>query len=265
MKRARGRAVALVVTALASIAIVAALPRIPQDPAYHHLADDRTWLGIPNALNVLSNAGFAIVGISGLVALARRGVVRLQEGRERWAYVWFFVGIALTSLGSAYYHLAPSNARLTWDRLPMTLGFMGLLAAVLGERVDVKLGSRILVPLLGLGVASVFYWEATERTGAGDLRPYALVQFAPAPLIALLLAAWPGRYTRGGDFVAVLAVYGLAKVLEWLDRPIFELGRLVSGHTLKHLVAAAAAGLVLRMLWRRTPQADPRRRDSALV
>jgi len=81
----------------------------------------------------------------------------------------------------------------------------------------------------------------------------------------MLLAAWPPRYTRGGDYVAVLAVYGLAKMLEWLDRPIFELGRVVSGHTLKHLVAAGAAGLVLRMLWRRTPVADVRRGELALV
>src|SRR5262249_16923076 len=90
MNRARGRALALVATALASIAIVLALPRIPQDPAYHQLADRRPWLGIPNALNVLSNAAFAVVGVAGLVALFRPGVVRFQVGRERWAYACFF-------------------------------------------------------------------------------------------------------------------------------------------------------------------------------
>ena len=248
MKGPRAGAIALVGIALACVAVAVTVPRTPQDPAYHRLADDRAFLGIPNALNVLSSVGFAVVGISGLLALARPGGVRGEEARERWAYLWFFAGIALTSLGSAYYHLAPSNARLVWDRLPMTLGFMGLLAAVLGERVDVKLGTRILVPLLGVGLASVLYWDVTERAGVGDLRPYALVQFAPAPLILVMLAAWPPRYTRGGDLVGVLAVYGVAKALEWLDGAIFRLGGVVSGHTLKHLVAAVSAGLVLRML-----------------
>jgi hypothetical protein len=45
----------------------------------------------------------------------------------------------------------------------------------------------------------------------------------------------------------------IAKLLEALDRPIFALGNLVSGHTLKHLAAAAAGMVVCWMLLRRVP------------
>jgi hypothetical protein len=35
-----------------------------------------------------------------------------------------FAGVTLSSLGSSYFHLAPDNARLMWDRLPMTIAFI---------------------------------------------------------------------------------------------------------------------------------------------
>jgi hypothetical protein len=234
------------------------LPPIPQDPAYHNFADQRAFLGLPHCLDVLSNAAFLIVGVWGLIFLMREtsqqpGEVFLPTS-DRWAYFFFFVGVLLTTFGSAYYHLAPDNARLVYDRLPMAIGFMALLAAVISERVDAQLGTRLLAPLIALGIASVLCWRWTELRGRDDLRLYGLVQFGSIATIILLAVFWTSRYTRGADIFTVAGLYGLAKIFEWLDRPIFALGNTVSGHTLKHLAAAVACYWVLRMLGLRSPE-----------
>ena len=44
-----------------------------------------------------------------------------------------FLGIALTGFGSSYYHWDPNDRTLFWDRLPMALSFMAILAIVIGE------------------------------------------------------------------------------------------------------------------------------------
>lgn len=243
---------------LAGLAGGAALlvPPISQDPAYHRLADARAWLGLPNALNVLSNAGFVLVGALGLRFVLAAGAApgpTFQEPRERWPYVVFFGGLLLTGFGSAYYHWAPGNERLAWDRLPLAITVMGLLDATIAERIGVRPALRLLIPLVALAVISVGYWHLTEQRGAGDLRLYALVQFSPLLAIPLMLWWWPARYTRGGDLLAAAATYALAKLPELADAGIFSVTRGVSGHTLKHLIAALAGYWVLRMLQYRGP------------
>jgi hypothetical protein len=229
------------------------VPPIPQDPAYHRFADGRALLGVPNALNVLSNVPFTLVGILGIVALLGPRRISFVDPSERRAYVVFFIGVLFTGLGSGYYHLAPDNERLVWDRLPMTVAFMALLSAVVAERVGVREGTRLLVPFVTIGLVSVLLWHFTERAGAGDLRLYALVQFLPLVVVPVLMGLYRSRYTRGTDIFGVVLLYGLAKVFELGDAIVLGLGHLVSGHTLKHLSAAAATWLVLRMLTKRTP------------
>src|SRR6516164_6118656 len=226
------------------------LPAIPQPLSYHNFADHRGWLGIPNFGDVVSNVPFAVVGIWGLIFLFARESAEFADSRERWLFVVMFAGLILTALGSGYYHLAPDNARLVWDRIPINIVFMALLAAVIAERVSVGAGLA-LFPLLELvGVGSVLYWHASELHGHGDLRFYAAVQVY-AILILLLALLLPAKYTRGFDFAIVVGLYALAKVFEDADRKIFALGHMVSGHTLKHLAAAAAGFWILRMLEKR--------------
>ena len=237
---------------LAVCAVTAAVvfqPPIPQPLSYHEMADQRTLLGIPNAWNVLSNLPVAVVGVLGLAVIFRAGGGRrlFHDPWERWPYAALFAGIALTSVGSTYYHLAPDNARLVWDRLPMTVGFMGLLTAVLAERVNVRLARWLFVPLLVIGAGSVAYWYLTEARGAGDLRLYVLVQFGSLVVVGLLLVLYPSRYVGGRYVVAGLAAYAAAKLFETADAAIFSTGRIISGHTLKHLVAAGGVGCLVRM------------------
>ena len=235
---------ALAAAAVLSAVVLAVLPRIPQEPGYHQFADTRTVLGVPNGLNVLSNLPFAVVGLAGIALLVSRGRA-LRDPRERWPWGVFFVGMALTSLGSAWYHLAPSNASLVWDRCPMALGFMALLSALITERIDARVGLWLLVPLVLLGLGGVVSWDLSERAGAGDLRLYVFVQFFPLVAIPLILVLTPRTYGDSWAYLVALGVYALAKVAEVSDRAIYEgLGGLVSGHTLKHLIAAAAVGVL---------------------
>jgi hypothetical protein len=165
----------------------------------------------------------------------------------------FFLGVTLTSLGSAYYHLVPNNSTLVWDRLPMTLAFLSFLSATVAERISVRSGFVFLPPLLASRIASVFYWQHSELQGRGDLRPYLFAQFFPLLIIPVMIFLFPPRYTRTADLVGVFGAYALAKILEHFDKPIFALGQIISGHTLKHLSAAFASYLIVRMLWLRSP------------
>jgi hypothetical protein len=238
---------------LAAIVGIAALlfPRTPQPLSYHHFADQRSWVGIPNFGDVASNILFLIAGLLGLAFLCRKSSrQRFFDARERWPYLLLFLGLVLTSFGSAYYHLAPDNARLLWDRLPMTVVFMPLVAAMIAERVSVRLGLWLLPALVAVGVGSVLQWHLSEQRGAGDLRFYAAVQLYAllALLVALLL---PPRYSKGFYLLVVAGLYVVAKVCETEDRLIFSLAHVVSGHTLKHLAAGIAGLCILRMLQKR--------------
>ena len=132
--------------------------------------------------------------------------------------------------------------------------------AVQGNGATVMCGGSSTVNWMGslvaLGTGSVLHWHFTERAGAGDLRFYLMMQFYPIVVLFALLALFPPRYTRTGDLVASLASYGVAKALEILDGQVYTQGGIVSGHTLKHLVAGVGAYLILHMLQRRRPVAS---------
>jgi hypothetical protein len=233
--------------------VAAVVPRFAQPLSYHQFADRRSWLGIPNFGDVASNLGFAVVGIWGLWVLLRKpNRIMFLDARERWPYVIAFAGMFLVAVGSSYYHLAPDNARLVWDRLPMTVAFMALVDAMIAERISVRVGMILLPVLLLIGIGSVEQWHLSELRGAGDLRFYAALQVY-AVLVLLVILLLPPRYTRGADLLAVVGFYALAKALETTDRTVFAVGHVVSGHTLKHLAAAAAGWWIVRMLLKRAP------------
>ena len=202
------------------------VPPIAQDETYHTFADSRTIWGIPNFWNVVSNLPFAIVGILGLW--------KLRASFDRV----LFTGVLLTFFGSSYYHLAPSDSRLVWDRLPMTLVFMALLACVVSGEKDTRSTRWLLALLVTCGVTSVLVWRVTN-----DLRFYALVQFVP--FVILFAALWFVRDAR--YLAAVFGFYALAKLAEFWDREIFS-HLAISGHSIKHVFAGIATYFILR--WR---------------
>jgi hypothetical protein len=231
------------VALLLAAAVVALLVYGPirQDQAYHAFADRETLLGVPHFWNVVSNLPFVFAGLAGLYALAR-GPTPGVLPELRAPYATFFAGAVLIGLGSGWYHLAPNDATLVWDRLPMTISFAAYTMIVVGEHVDPGFARRWLWPAVAVGAASVGWWAFS-----GDLRPYALVQFGPLVLLPLLLWKVPSRLTATGWHWLVLASYVLAKLCELSDHALHDLIGF-SGHPLKHVAAAAGvAALVVAM------------------
>jgi hypothetical protein len=256
----------MVLLTLAAVVTTLLMPPIGQAAGYHHFADQRSWLGVPKAWDVLSNAGFLVVGLAGLWFLTawraapsggETGIHAFEKSADRLPYFVFFAGVAACGAGSAYYHLEPNDQRLVWDRLPMTLAFAGFMSAVIAERIGPQAGLRWLGPLVLAGLGSVLHWRATELAGHGDLRPYALMQFYPMLAVPLLMLLFPARHSHSHCLAWCLGFYALAKVLELADAPVYAvLG--VSGHTLKHLAATAATAMVLVMIsrWRVQPTGE---------
>jgi di/tricarboxylate transporter len=141
------------------------------------------------------------LGIRFVLRADTQGAAGFVDSRERWPYFAFFVGVALTAFGSGYYHLRPNDHTLVWDRIPMAIGFMALVAAVVAERISVKLGARLLLPLIVVGIGSVIYWDVTQTRDHGDLRPYAIAQFGSLLILLLIVALFPPRYTRTSDLI----------------------------------------------------------------
>jgi ceramidase len=250
---------------IAALAVFHHTP-IAQDLAYHDLADKRIVLGIPNGWNVLSNIPFAIVGLLGLIRLGKGNIAGTLNGTNdvnvtndtettkamkvmKSMYAILFAGVCLVGLGSAYYHFAPGNNTLMYDRLPMTIAFMALLSIIIAEHINVKAGIRLLLPLLAIGIGSVVYWHYTELAGYGDLRLYVLVQYYPIIFIPLILLLFPAPAFNPGirQLIGVILLYAAAKIFEYFDKQIFALTGFISGHTLKHLAAAAATWWLVRM------------------
>jgi hypothetical protein len=216
-----------------AVITTALLPAIPQPLAYHHFADQRTFFGIAHGLDVLSNLAFLVSGVLGLFYVSRS---RALDAGTRWAFATLFVGLCLTSIGSAYYHVAPDNARLMFDRLPMIMAMAGCLGAVITDRFG---GSTawIVAALIATGLWTVHQWTVSEQLGRGDLRWYALYEGLIILASALLLLLFPSRNAATPVFVIAVVGNVMAKVFELLDKQIYVFGGIVSGHTLKHLCA----------------------------
>lgn len=235
---------------LAGIAWV--LPPLAQPPGYHDFADQRACGELPNCLDTASNALFVLAGAAGLRFL-QHGQGSFRDRREAWLYRLFFVGAVLVGFGSGYYHLDPGNGRLLWDRLAMMLAFMAWLAAIVAERISVSAGLRLLPLLLAAGLGSAAWWGWSEARGMGDLLPYLLLQLYPVLLVPLLIRLYPPRYSGDRSILAVVGLYLLAFLLDLGDRPVFALtGGLLSGHTIKHTIAALAVYAVVLYLRHRT-------------
>jgi hypothetical protein len=229
-------------TFLFGLAIISLLglllvPPIPQSQIYHGFADRRTLFGIPNFWNVVSNLPFILVGALGL----------WKVRRDLSASI-FFIGVFLTGFTSSYYHWAPNDWGLFWDRLPMTFAFMAILANVIEERVDERVGKLLLWPLVALGVLSLLIWMRVD-----DLRLYAWVQFFPCIALPLMFWLLPPKYTGTYYWFIAAGFYLLAKLLEHYDAAIYSALRVMSGHPIKHVAAACACYAIYLAFRKRQP------------
>ncbi len=245
------RLLLLFALAALAIALAIALPPYAQDPGYHNFADQREWWRIPFFWNVVTNLPFVAAGLYGLWIWPR---ARWDAPGDRWPWLVVAAASVLIGFGSGYYHWAPNNRTLFWDRLPMTFFFMSIFCAAIVERIHARIGVLLLAPFLALGVSSVEVWRRGELTGVGDLRFYALVQFYPMLAFPAILLLYPSRYSHAHLIWHVIGYYVMAKLAEGFDRQIFAAtGYVVSGHSIKHLLGAWAVYVAMRMLRLRSP------------
>jgi hypothetical protein len=237
----------LSLAALAAPWFAVLLPPITQPQWYHDFADQRAWQGVPHAANVLSNAPFALVGLLGLLHVARR---RGVEGTE-WPYTLLFVSALLTAVGSAWYHAAPSDATLVWDRLPIAAAFAGLVAGTVADRRP-RWAVALTLGFAAVAIATVLLWAVT-----GNLLPYVVMQGSFFAVALATTAFVPARWSHARAVYIAASIYALAVVCERYDKPLAAwMDGVLSGHTLKHLLAAAALAVILVMLAKRRPLAQ---------
>jgi hypothetical protein len=223
---------------------------LAQPVHYNDFADQSVLFRIPHAADVLSNVAFGVVAIWGWIRLwPLREHPALRQG---WpGYALFLVALLLTAVGSAYYHLAPDNQRLVWDRIPIGLTCAGLLAAVRAETRGDTNAARDAAILSVLAVLSVGWWHYSDGPQPGDLRPYLFLQLLPLLLVPLWQAIYAAPGRDRAAFLAAVLLYVLAKLAEVSDHELLARSGWISGHTLKHLLAAAAAAVLIGRLSQR--------------
>ncbi|WP_019217421.1 hypothetical protein [Legionella tunisiensis] len=227
-----------VVTALA----LSLIPPFAQPLSYHDFADKRNLFYIRNFSDVMSNLAFIIVGCLGIKTIhwppSSQCALTVEAKR---AYFIGFTGTILTGLGSTYYHLRPDNYTLFWDRAPMGILLMSFFAAIFIERINRSIGFYLLLPLILLATLCTLQWELSELWGQGDMRLYIWSQGYPLITIIFILLFFPSPYVRNYYLTSCFILFGLAKMAERFDKTIYYLSSTtISGHTLKHLLAAVA-------------------------
>lgn len=239
----KGRMALIVLSLIGTFIFFFSKPIMTQPQSYHNFADTRIMWGIPNAFDVLSNFFFLVAGALGISEVLKKAGLLTKK-----SWFWFFLSIILIAPGSAYYHWDPNDSTLVWDRIPMSMGFMALYVALLVEHINGSL-ERYVIPSILLGIISVIVWAVTS-----DLRFYFWVQFSSFVTIPLILLLFKSRYTHKIYFLYALVIYGLAKWTEVKDHEIFHgTGDLISGHTLKHVLAAAGLATLWWMIKVRRP------------
>ena len=224
---------------LAAFGVGLVAPAVPQISNYHAFADQRMAWGVPYLMDVLTNLPFAILGMWGLLLIALRG----QEAPDiRWSLAGiFFGGLVVTSIGSTFYHWQPDNWGLAWDRIGMVVAFAGLLGLACADRISPRGGVAVAILVMLGGPLSVATWYLT-----GNLLPWVVVQGGGMLMIVILALMRPVQGAWNLPLGAIIALYGVAKLLELGDHAVFEWTQgLISGHSLKHMVAAMAAIPVL--------------------
>lgn len=222
-------------------------PPVPQDLTYHQFADNRNLYQMKNFWNVISNLPFILLGLIGFITI-------LHISQEQYHYIFrkhhfmFFTGIFLTGFGSAYYHYHPDNYTLVWDRLPMTITFMTIFSLVIGDLFQASAGKKILLPLIFLGIISIFYWSITESKNQGDLRLYIIIQYLSVLLIPVLLFLYKSKGRNARYWWSMIIVYTFAKLFEINDNNIYQYHHIISGHTLKHFTASIIALIYIVMI-----------------
>lgn len=214
------------------LALIAAFgPAVQQPALYHAFADQRALLGIPHALDVLSNLPFLLLGLFGISRLRL-----VAEARWKGLYLLLCLGLQLTFLGSSAYHLAPADTGLLYDRLGMLVLFTAILGLAAADRLGFGAARMTVLGVALGGGAALWTWRAGD-----NLLPWIVLQAGGMLLLAMLACCRSRRDAHGLRLGLCVAWYALAKLCELNDGGLFQLSReWLSGHSIKHLLSGLA-------------------------
>jgi hypothetical protein len=99
---------------------------------------------------------------------------------------------------------------------------------------------------VAIGISSILLWHFT-----GDLRPYMFFKHEPIIFIIVLLVFTTGAYDRSKDYFIALGLFLAATIIELADKQVFEILNVISGHTIKHLLAGLACWYLFKMIQNR--------------
>ena len=219
--------------------------KVEQPQSYYQFADDRTFFGIPNGLDVMSNLAIVYPAIIGLLFLQdrRESGFQYRDPIEPVIYYSLFIGFALTFLGSIWFHLNPNDSTLVWDRLGMSVIMACYCSLIIADMYSIDLAKQIHYPLIAIGSLSIIYWHFS-----GDLRFYFIFKLQPLILVFILIKFGKKVYDRSEDYLVSMLLIGIATLMENVDEGVFESLVIISGHTLKHIFAGASLWWVMRMI-----------------
>ena len=238
-----GRRYALVM--LASMTLAATMGMVAWGPMLvdaedHRYADERMWLGIPAAANVLVNLPMLLLGAWGwrtTQTSAWPEVLSVPWRLFQWCAM-------LSAVFASVYHASPGDTLFVLTHVCTACGFISLTLGALAERVHPRFGSRMAcrLALAGAALLGAAMLIAQSFTGHLDMRPLLLLEIIPVLVIPAGAFSLPGTWTRAFDWIVVLMLYTFAKLLELGDSAVLNATGWVSGHTMMHLALAAAVG-----------------------
>lgn len=213
---------------------------LAQPASYHHFADERALGEFHNASDVLSNLVILAAGVLNLGWVIRHWRHRPPQFAGMCVAA---PGLVLTAFGSAWYHAAPTDATLVWDRLPMTIVFAGILAMLWTSVTRQRVNWAQMLIGVAVSLGTIGYWLVFD-----SLWPYAILQFGGLAVIVVMTLT--ARVDAPLAWALVIVFYAIAKVFETFDWQVWALSdHLFAGHALKH-VASGFAGAALLLIAR---------------
>lgn len=230
---------------LASMSVAVAMGLLAWGPVEltahaHRYADERAWLGVASAANVWVNAAMFAAGAWGwYVTRGSRWPLHL---RTPWQL--FQLHAMVSAAMAALYHARPHDSLFVVSHIATASSFVMLTLGLLAERVHARFGSRALclMVLLGIALTGGAMLFAQALGASLDMRPLLLLEIIPVLVISAGALSLPGRSTGVFDWIVVLTLYALAKLLETGDAFIPQGSGWISGHTVMHLALSAAVG-----------------------
>ena len=124
----------------------------------------------------------------------------------------------------------------------MSLGFASFIGVLIADRIDVQTSNWITPILIFFGFFSV--WEIYY--GDRGTQNYVVLQVGSILFSLLVMSLRPSGRLPNGPFYIGLVPYVCAKLFEAADKGIYDILGVISGHSLKHVMATIGLASIVK-------------------